>query len=92
MASTNIPWGTGNSGGDIVVNYTGNKNGTVSVSSSVVNQSIDRSQEILVQGTTHPEAQAVISVTQIGLREVFNVTDGPFRLSDGGTFNVLKEA
>ena len=68
MASTNIPWGTGNSGGDIVVNYTGNKNGTVSVSSSVVNQSIDRSQEILVQGTTHPEAQAVISVTQIGLQ------------------------
>lgn len=90
MASVNIPWGTGNSGGNIVVSYTGVKNGSVSVSSSVANASIDRSQDILVRGTTHPEVESVITVTQIGLREVFNVSEGAFLLSDGGTFNVLK--
>ena len=52
------------------------------------NEGIDREKTIRsvcgVSSTT--------KVRQSGKREVFKVTDGDFILSDGGTFNVLKQA
>ena len=64
---------------------TGNK--TVPVSGNV-NEGIDRSAAFTI---TAGDKTKNITVNQAGLREVFNASDGSFLLSDGTTFNVLKQ-
>lgn len=88
MATKTIEWGTGE--GNITLTYTGQGNGSASISSDI-NEGIDREQSIKVETTVgdDPKSENVL-VKQVGLREVFDPSDGEFVLADGGTFNVLK--
>lgn len=81
---TLIKWNEGD--GNIVAVYNGSGDGTITFSSDVANEGIDRSQEVQV---TNDNINVSVIVNQIGLREIFNTADG-FTLADGGTFNVLK--
>lgn len=85
---TQIKWQ--DSEGYITATYGGSGNGSAAISSSI-NESIDREQDITVKTTAgaNPKTETV-RVKQIGLREVFNASDGAFVPADGGTFNVLK--
>ena len=85
---TRIKWNEGD--GYITATYEGSGSGSASISSDV-NEGIDRMQSILVKTTkgNSPKTQAV-SVKQLGMREVFEPSDGGFILSDGGTYNVKK--
>ena len=85
---TKIKWNEGE--GYITATYEGSGNGSVSISSDI-NEGIDRAQTITVETTqgSNPKSESV-QVTQIGLREIFEPSDGMFVLKDGGTFNVLK--
>ena len=83
-----IKWNEGE--GNIVVTYSGKGNDTISIAADA-NEGIDRVQEITLQTADGGKPKsATILVTQEGLREVFEATDGAFILNDGGTFNVLK--
>lgn len=53
------------------------------------NEGCDRSAEVTAATTKGPSA--TLTVTQAGRREPFGGSDTDFTLSDGGTFNVLKE-
>lgn len=79
---TLIKWNEGD--GNIVAVYNGSGDGTITFSSDVANEGIDRSQKIQVSTNTK---NINITVSQIGLREIYNED---FTLADGGTFNVLK--
>ena len=60
--------------------------------SSVVCEGLDRSMIVNFKTTVgSPIVTAELVVNQTGLREVFNASDGSFLLSDGTTFNVLKQ-
>lgn len=83
---TKIKWNEGD--GYITATYDGSGSGSASISSDV-NEGVDREQTIKVE-TTDKSVSASLVVTQEGLREVFNASDGDFVLADGGTFNVLK--
>lgn len=82
---TVIKWNEGD--GNIVAIYNGSGDGTIAFSSDVANEGIDRSQEVQV---ATDNLSVSVTVSQLGLREVFNASDGEFILADGGTFNVLK--
>lgn len=82
---TVIKWNEGD--GNIVATYNGSGDGTIAFSSDTANEGIDRSQEVQVATNN---LSVSVTVSQIGLREVFNASDGEFVLADGGTFNVLK--
>lgn len=86
---TRIKWQEGD--GYITATYEGSGNGQASISSDM-NEGIDRTQLIVVETTSgsNPKSEAV-TVSQLGLREVFEPSDGEFVLADGGTYNVLKE-
>lgn len=86
MKETKIKWNEGE--GYITATYEGSGNGSASISSDV-NEGIDREQSIKVE-TTGKSVSATLVVSQEGLREVFEPSDGAFVLADGGTFNVLK--
>ena len=83
---TKIKWNEGE--GYITATYEGSGNGSASISSDV-NEGIDREQSIKVE-TTDKSVSATLVVSQEGLREVFEPSDGLFVLADGGTYNVLK--
>lgn len=85
---TKIKWNEGD--GYITATYEGSGSGSASISSDI-NEGIDRVQTITVDTTqgSEPKSESV-QVTQIGLREVFEPSDGLFVLKDGGTYNVLK--
>ena len=83
---TKIKWNEGE--GYITATYEGSGNGSASISSDV-NEGIDREQSIKVE-TTDKSVSTTLVVSQEGLREVFEPSDGLFVLADGGTFNVLK--
>lgn len=83
---TKIKWNEGE--GYITATYEGSGNGSASISSDV-NEGIDREQSIKVE-TTDKSVSATLIVSQEGLREVFEPSDGLFVLVDGGTYNVLK--
>ena len=85
---TKIKWNEGE--GYITATYEGSGSGSASISSDV-NEGIDREQSIKVE-TTDKSVSATLLVSQEGLREVFEPSDGGFVLADGGTFNVLKGA
>ncbi len=79
-----------NDGESFTVAYDGDRDGSAVVTSSV-NEGIDREQTITVQTTNSSPKSETVKVTQVGLREIFNASDGEFILADGGTFNVLKD-
>ena len=83
---TKIKWNEGE--GYITATYEGSGNGSASISSDV-NEGIDRTQSVKVE-TTDKSVSAELVVSQEGLREVFEPSDGLFVLKDGGTYNVLK--
>lgn len=83
---TKIKWNEGD--GYITATYEGSGSGSASISSDV-NEGIDREQSIKVE-TTDKSVSATLIVSQEGLREVFEPSDGGFVVKDGGTFNVLK--
>lgn len=83
---TKIKWNEGD--GYITATYEGSGNDSASISSDV-NEGIDREQSIKVE-TTDKSVSATLVVSQEGLREVFEPSDGLFVLADGGTYNVLK--
>ena len=83
---TKIKWNEGD--GYITATYEGSGDGSASISSDV-NEGIDREQSIKVE-TTDKSVSATLIVSQEGLREVFEPSDGLFVLADGGTYNVLK--
>ena len=83
MAELVKPW---NDGGSLFAAYNGSKDGEA-IFTSDVNEGIDREMSVAFADT----ARSVITervVMQIGRREIFN---DDFILSDGGTFNVLKD-
>ena len=85
MAELKKPW---SDGGSLTATYEGSGDGSA-VFTSDANESLDREMDVsFVDGGR----QIIVTrkVTQVGLREVFNCSDGPFRLSNGGTLNVLK--
>lgn len=85
---TKIKWNEGD--GYITATYEGSGNGSASIASDI-NEGIDRTQSITVRTTQGSEPKSEpVQVTQIGLREVFESSDGGFVLNDGGTLNVLK--
>ena len=72
----------------LTVAYDGDRDGSA-IFTSEENESIDREMSV----SFVDKSRSVIverTVKQIGLREVFNASDGAFVLADGGTFNVLK--
>ena len=83
---TKIKWNEGE--GYITATYEGSGSGSASISSDV-NEGIDREQSIKVE-TTDKSVSATLVVSQEGLREIFEPSDGLFVLANGGTFNVLK--
>lgn len=83
---TKIKWNEGE--GYITATYEGSGSGSASIASDI-NEGIDRAQSIKVE-TTDKSVSATLVVTQEGMREVFEPSDGGFVLADGGTFNVLK--
>ena len=83
---TKIKWNEGE--GYITATYEGSGSGSASISSDI-NEGIDREQSIKVK-TTDKSVSATLLVSQEGLREVFEPSDGEFVLADSGTFNVLK--
>lgn len=85
---TKIKWNEGE--GYITATYEGSGSGSASISSDV-NEGIDREQSIKVE-TTDKSVSATLLVSQEGLREVFEPSDGEFILADGGTYNVLKSS
>ena len=86
VMETKIKWNEGE--GYITATYEGSGSGSASISSDV-NEGIDRAQSIKVE-TTDKSVSATLMVSQEGLREVFEPSDGGFVLADGGTLNVLK--
>ena len=83
---TKIKWNEGE--GYITAAYEGSGSGSASISSDV-NEGIDRVQSVNVE-TTDKSVSAELIVSQVGLREVFEPSDGLFVIANGGTFNVLK--
>lgn len=80
-------WGDGSK---LNVTYTGSGNGTA-VHTSPINESIDREVTLTLSGTGNfTNVKKTYKTIQAGKREVFNASDGAFKLSDGSTFNVLK--
>ena len=86
VLETKIKWNGGE--GYITATYEGSGNGSASIS-SYINEGIDREQYINEE-TTDKSVSATLVVSQEGLREVFEPSDGEFVLANGGTFNVLK--
>jgi hypothetical protein len=85
MAELVKPW---NDGGILTATYTGSGDGSA-VFTSDINEGIDR--EMVVTYVDNEKKVSVEQVVkQVGLREVFNASDGAFALKDGGTFNVIK--
>ena len=83
MAKLVKPW---NDGGSLSATYNGSGDGEA-IFTSDVNEGIDREMSVIFVDT----ARSVMTervVMQIGRREIFN---DDFVLSDGGTFNVLKD-
>jgi hypothetical protein len=86
MEETKIKWNEGE--GYITATYDGSGNGSASISSDV-NEGIDRRHTISIE-TTNGAISKSVEVTQYGMREIFEPSDGGFVLADSGTYNVLK--
>lgn len=88
METKSLKWIEGD--GYITATYSGSGNDTVLISSDE-NDGIDRMQSINVSTTKGNNPKTIsVSLMQIGMREVFVSKEDTFVLSDGGTYNVLK--
>lgn len=89
MATKTIAWNTGS--GNIILDYTGVKDDTVTVSSSENNLYEERSQTLTFK-TTDNQISRQVTVTQ-GMREPnFKTADGYWLLTaDNKYFNVQEE-
>ncbi len=87
MAELVKPWNVGE--GSLTVAYDGDRDGSA-VFSSIENEGIDR--EVGVSFVDRDRNVVVDrKVSQVGLREVLNASDGVLMTSDNQTLNVLKE-
>ena len=59
----------------------------ISVSIAAANESLDKTVEI---DAVCGDKETRLTLIHEGMREIFRVKEGDFRLADGGTFNVLK--
>lgn len=84
MADLVKPW---NDGGSLTATYDGSGDGSAIFSSDVA-EGLDREMEVRFVGGG---ASLIRKVKQSGRRETFVPSDGDFMVSEGGTFNVLKE-
>lgn len=84
MKSVIKPW---NDGGSLSVSYEGYGDGSAIFSSDVA-EGLDREMEVRFVGGG---ASLTRKVKQSGRREMFVPSDGDFIVSEGGTYNVLKE-
>lgn len=75
-------------GGILSVSYGGDRDGSAVFSSDIA-EGLDRETTVLIIDETRT-VSVELSVKQSGMREEFVASDGDFLLSDGGTFNVLK--
>lgn len=78
-----------NDGGNLTVVYDGDRDGSA-VFSSDTNEGVDRQMDVTFKDVSGAVAHTR-TVVQEGRREPFWGSDGEFALSDGGTFNVIKE-
>lgn len=85
MAELVKPW---NDGGSLSVTYDGDRDGSAIFSSDIA-EGLDREMQVLFVDQSRVAVVERI-VRQEGMREMFIPSDGEFILSDGGTFNVLK--
>lgn len=86
-----IPWTTGS--GNIVISSVDNKPNTFAISSSTVNDDIEREQEITFQTTNvkGEKASVKLKVKQLGQRELFITADNKiFTTADNKQLAVLK--
>jgi hypothetical protein len=72
----------------LTVTYDGDRDGSATFTSDA-NESLDR-EMVVTYVDKDKKVSVAQTVTQVGLREVFNASDSDFTLADGGTFNVLK--
>ena len=78
-----------NDGGNLTVVYDGDRDGSA-VFSSDTNEGVDREMNVLFKDVSGKVSHSR-TVLQEGRREPFFGSDGEIALSDGGTFNVIKE-
>lgn len=76
-------------GGNLTVVYYGDRDGSA-VFSSDTNEGVDREMNVLFKDVSGKVSHSR-TVLQEGRREPFFGSDGEIALSDGGTFNVIKE-
>lgn len=85
MAELVKPW---NDGSSLTVTYDGDRDGSAVFSSDTA-EGLDR--DLMVSFSDSRKSVVVDRlVRQAGKREVLMAADGDFLLTDGGTFNVLK--
>lgn len=85
MAKLVKPWGDG---GNLYATYDGSGNGTAVFSTDIA-EGLDREMEVKFVAA---DIVVTRTIKQSGMREMFVPADGEFILSDGGTFNVLKNS
>lgn len=73
----------------IVFEYATNSGSTSVTVSSSVNEGLDMSATFTVELADGTRSESIL-VKRQGRREKFNASDGQFKTSDGGTFNVIK--
>ena len=76
-------------GGNLTVVYDGDRDGSA-VFSSDTNEGVDRQMDVTFKDISGAVAHTR-TVVQEGRREPFYGSDVEFALSDGGTYNVIKE-
>lgn len=76
-------------GGNLTVVYDGDRDGSA-VFSSDTNEGVDRQMDVTFKDISGAVAHTR-TVVQEGRREPFYGSDVDFVLSDGGTYNVIKE-
>lgn len=89
MATTITRQWSDSSGDFLSVAFTGGGDGAISVSSDPC-EGVDRTMVLSVSAENCNTVS--LTVFQTGKREEFNGSDITFILSDGGTFNVLKQS
>ncbi len=76
-------------GGGLNVEFTGQGNGTITLTPEK-NEGLDRETTITVKDVSGKVSINMI-ISQNGMRQVFNASDGAFKLKSGGSFLVLKK-
>ena len=89
MAVVTIPWTNGS--GNITLTFTGQGNGTSSVTSDANDLYVERSQKVTVK-TTDERVEVELTIRQGARVPNFILSDGKYLVtSDGNHFNVREE-